>query len=93
MRNENHRRNSKRVQYRFKYLSLVTRTIAIKRERTIILTHGLLREIHTSTDRDLGADDSENRRGGNVHRTTLPVGNSEFATKKLGNDTFECHRA
>ena len=55
---------------RLKNLTLVTRTIAIQRERTVLFAHVLLGETHTGTNRDLCSDDtvaSEEGRGEDVH--------------------------
>jgi hypothetical protein len=77
---------------RLKDLTLVTRTVTVQRERTVLLAHVLLSETHACTDRNLSTDDtvaSEEGRGEDVHGTTFSVGHADLATEELANDTFD----
>jgi len=40
------------------YLTLVARTITVQSKHTVLLAHVLLRETHTSTNKDLSSDDT-----------------------------------
>lgn len=69
-----------------KDLSLVTRTISVQGERAVILLPVFLCEGYTSTDGNLGTDDtvsSVKRWGEDVHRATFPVGHADLTSKQF----------
>ena len=71
---------------RLKHLALVGRTVTVHGERRVLFTMVLLREGKTSTKRHLRTDDtvaSLESLGEDVHRTTLALGDTAYAAKKL----------
>jgi len=77
----------------FKDLTLVAGAVTVESEGGNVGFAGvLLGEGETSSERNLGTDDtvsSEKGRGEDVHRSALPVGHAALATKELCQDTLD----
>jgi hypothetical protein len=75
-----------------KHLSLITRSIPIKRKSAILFTLILLRKRHASTNGHLGTHNpipSKEGRREDVHRPSLPVGHAVLSAEEFAYDAFD----